>query len=315
MPAALEVARGNEQSAPPGTELPEPIVVNVTDAEGNPLAGVRVAFEATAGGGETIPDTASTNTDGEASARWMLGDAPGEQRVVAEVVGAGLDVVSFTATAVEEAPAPSAEESSITASPELIEAGTGLSIITVTVRDTRGRPMGGATVTLAATGVGNILTQPSAPTDEDGVAQGTLQGILPGTRVVSATVNGDVELAETATVTVVATPAPERLIFVVQPSDVEEDEVITPPVAVAVVDAEGDIVPVSGIEIRLELLEESGKDSKELEGDTTQSTADGVAVFPDLRVDRDEDRYRLRASAPGRPELGSVDSDTFDVED
>ncbi|MDQ2673363.1 MAG: hypothetical protein M3Y40_01780, partial [Chloroflexota bacterium] len=74
-------------------------------------------------------------------------------------------------------------------------------------------------------------------------------------------------------------------------------------------------VPVSGIEIRLELLGEHGNDSNELEGDTTQSTQNGVAVFPDLRVDRDEDGYRLRATAPGRPELGSVDSDTFDVED
>jgi hypothetical protein len=315
VPAALEAFRGNEQAAPPGTALPDPIVVKVTDAEGNPMAGVQVAFDVAANAGEVTPDTATTDGDGEAPARWVLGDEPGEHQVVAEVVGAALDVVSFTATAVEDAPAPSAGESSITASPDRIEAGSGLSIITVTVRDSRGRPVGGASVTLAASGVGNILTQPSAPTDGGGVAQGTLQGILPGTREVSATVNGAVELAETASVTVVATAEPERLVFVVQPSNVEEDEVITPPVTVAVVGAGGDIVPVSGIEIQVELLREHGNDSSELEGDTTQSTEDGVAVFPDLRVDRDEDRYRLRASAPGRPELGSVDSDTFEVED
>lgn len=314
-PSVLEALSGSDQAAPPGVELPQPIVVRVKDEHDQPLAGVRVAFTVGAAGGETIPDTATTDAEGVAPARWVLGDAPGEQQVVAEVVGAGLDVVSFSATAVVDAPEPSPGRSSVTASPERIEAVSGLSIITVTVRDARGEPLEGATVVLAADGVGNILTQPSAPTDEAGVAQGTLQGILPGTRVVSATVNGEVELEETAEVTVVATPEPDRLAFLVQPADVEEDAAIAPPVAVAVVDENGDVVPVAGIEIRLELLRDGRDESKELEGDTVETTEDGIAVFSDLRVDRDEDGYRLRATAPGRPELGSVDSETFDVED
>jgi hypothetical protein len=86
-------------------------------------------------------------------------------------------------------------------------------------------------------------------------------------------------------------------------------------VVVAIVDDGGDVVPLSGVEIRLELIREQGEGSDELEGDATQITDDGVAVFPDLRVDRDDSDYRLRATAPERPELGSVDSETFDVED
>jgi hypothetical protein len=74
-------------------------------------------------------------------------------------------------------------------------------------------------------------------------------------------------------------------------------------------------VPLSGVEIRLELIDEDGDSSNDLEGDTTQITDGGVAVFPDLRVDRDEQDYRLRATAPERPELDSVDSETFDIED
>ena len=84
--------------------------------------------------------------------------------------------------------------------------------------------------------------------------------------------------------------------------------------SVALVDDEGDMVPLSGVEIRLELIRERGDRSDELEGTTTQLTVDGVAAFPDLRVDRDDHDYRLRATAPGRPELGSVDSETFDIE-
>jgi adhesin/invasin len=316
-PVAVEVLRGDGQSAPPGEELPQPIVVKVTDADSNPLPDVRVAFELGAGaeGGETTPDTALTDQAGEASTRWVLGDGLGEQEVHAEVVGAGLDIVSFTATAVEDLPQPSAGHSSVTASPESIEAVTGLSVIRVTVRDGRGDPIAGATVTLAATGLGNVLTQPSGPTGEDGVAEGSLQAITPETKVISAVVNGDITIEETATIEVVATPTADRLVFLVQPTDTGEDEILSPAVAVAIVDDDGDVVPLSGVEIRLELIREQGEGSNELEGDTTQITDDGVAVFPDLRVDRDDSDYRLRATAPERPELGSVDSETFDVED
>jgi adhesin/invasin len=232
----------------------------------------------------------------------------------AEVVGAGIPMVIFTATAVEDASGPSAAASSITASPESIEAVTGLSVIRVTVRDGRGDPLAGATVTLAASGVGNVLNQPTAPTGEDGVAEGSFQAITPGTKVVSAVVNGEVTIVETASVEVVLTPTADRLVFLVQPTDTEEDEIISPAVAVAVVNDDGDVVPLSGIEIRLELIEDDGDSSDDLEGDTTQVTDDGVAVFSELRVDRDDD-YRLRATAPERPELDSVDSETFDIED
>jgi adhesin/invasin len=212
-------------------------------------------------------------------------------------------------------PGPSAEHSSVTASPESIEAVTGLSVIRVSVRDSRGDPVAGASVTLAATGPGNVLTQPAAPTGEDGVAEGSLQAITPGTKVISAVVNGSVTIDETAAVEVVVTPTADRLVFLVQPADTEEDRTISPTVAVAVVDGEGDLVPLSGVEIRLELIDEDGDSSNDLEGDTTQITDGGVAVFPDLRVDRDEQDYRLRATAPERPELDSVDSETFDIED
>ncbi|HEY9507991.1 MAG TPA: invasin domain 3-containing protein [Gemmatimonadales bacterium] len=315
-PVSLEALHGDGQSAPPGEELAQPIVVKVTDAEGRPLADLHVAFSLGAGaaGGATNPDTARTNQSGEASARWVLGSGLGEQRVDAEVVGAGLAVVSFTATAVEDARQPSAERSSVTASPATIEAVTGFSVIRVVVLDDRGDPVSGATVTLAAAGVGNALTQPSEPTGDDGVAAGTLQAITPGTRVVSAVVNG-VTILETASVEVVLTPVAQRLAFLVQPSDTEEDETMSPAVAVAVVDDDGDVVPLDGVEIRLELIREKDHGSNELEGTTAQLTDDGVAVFSDLRVDRGDRDYRLHATAPGRPELGSVDSETFDIED
>ncbi len=315
-PAAIEALRGDGQVAPPGAELATPIVASVTDAQGRPVRGVRVAFELGAGadGGSTSPDTAVTDGDGEASARWVLGEEIGEQRVRAEVVGAALDVVSFTATAVSISPAPSASRSSLVAEPSSFEAVTGLSVVTVTVRDEQGEPVSGVTVTLAASGAGNVLTQPAEPTDDDGVAQGTLQAMVPGERVVSAVVEGSLAIQQTTLVAVTAAPRPDRLVFLVQPTDAREDRPIAPPVAVALVDDGGAVVPLSGIEIRLELIHEHDH-GDDLEGRTEQVTQDGVAAFPDLAVDRDHEDYRLRASAPDHPELGSVDSETFDVED
>jgi hypothetical protein len=103
-------------------------------------------------------------------------------------------------------------------------------------------------------------------------------------------------------------------VFRVPPSDTREDEEISPAVEVAIVDQQGDVVPLSGVEIEIELIKEDGHDSQELSGDRTQSTEDGIAVFPGLVVNRDDANYRLRASAPGLPELGAVESSPFDVE-
>jgi hypothetical protein len=273
-----------------------------------------VAWVVATGEGAATPPSSDTDADGFASTTWTLGPESGLQTLNAVVSGVG--VVSFTATAVGDGGGgPSPELSTVTASPASIEAGTGLSTITVTVRDGAGAAVSGATVTLSATGSGNILTQPAAPTGADGVATGTLQSVAPGTKVVSAVVNGAVAIAATATVTVTAIPGADHLVFLVQPSDVEEDAEISPAVEVAVVDQQGDVLPLSDVEIEIELIRENGDDSHELEGDLVRGTEDGVAVFPDLLVDKHDENYRLRASAPEMPELGAVESSPFDVED
>jgi hypothetical protein len=72
----------------------------------------------------------------------------------------------------------------------------------VTVRDSLGRTVSGAAVTLAATGSGNTLTQPSTVTDHQGRTTGTLSSTVAEDKTVSATVDGTTVLTQTATVTV-----------------------------------------------------------------------------------------------------------------
>jgi hypothetical protein len=310
----LELSSGDEQVGEPGRELGEPLVVRLVDEGGEGVGGRAVAWVVATGGGEANPETSSTDADGFALTRWTLGGAPGENRLNAVVSGVG--VISFTATAVGDGNGdPSADLSTISAAPASIPAGTGQSTITVTVRDGQGAPIAGATVTLSASGSGNVLTQPSGPTGSDGVTTGTLSSLIPETKVVTAVVNGAVALDDVAEVTVtLLPPEPDHLVFQVQPSDTEDDDPITPAVEVAIVDEDGDVVPLSGVEIEVEFIRGDG-DDHEFDGDGTRDTVDGIAVFPDLSVDHAHDDFRLRAFAPDRPELGSVVSDFFEIED
>ncbi len=309
----LEMVSGDGQTGVAGTVLDDPIVVRLVDEEGDGVSGRAVTWVVTTGGGSVSPGTSDTDGNGLASTSWTLGAQSGENELSAVVSGVG--VVSFTATAEGAAGEPSRSRSSVSASPGSIKVGTGVTTITVTVRDTRGDPIAGATVVLSASGEGNVLVQPAAVTGADGVATGTLQSLVPGTKVVSAVVNGAVEINETAEIEVTAELEPDRLVFLVQPTDTEEDRDISPPVEVGVVDALGNPVPVDGIEIELVLLDEHGHFKNDLDGDRTQSTNDGVAVFPGLEVDRDRDDYRLRAFVRDRPDLDSAVSETFDIED
>jgi len=309
----LELASGDGQTGAPGEELAEPLVVRLVDENGDGVANRAVTWVVATGGGTASPASSDTDDQGFASTAWTLGPQAGGNTLSAVVSGVG--VVSFTATAVGDGGSgPSPSRSTVTASPATIAASTGQSTITVTVRDGDGAAIAGATVTLEATGSGNVLTQPSAPTGADGVATGTLRSAVPETKVVSAVVNGSVAIVETAEVTVTATAEPDRLVFLVGPSNTSEDEVISPAVEVAIVDAQGIVVPLTGVEIEIELIREQGQTSKELDGDRARSTENGVATFPDLLVKKEDGNYRLRASAPGLPELGSVESSPFDVE-
>jgi hypothetical protein len=205
-PASIEPVAGDEQTAPAGEAVPTPPAVRVLDAEGTPLPGIPVTFTVTAGGGTVVEPTPVTDEDGVAAVeQWRLGPTIGANELSAEVTGQALSgsPVVFSATAT--AGNVSATESEVEASPATITASSGssASTITVRVRDGLGNPVAGVPVALAVNGTGNTLTQPSAPTDANGIATGRLSSTAAGTRTVSVTAGG-VELEQVATVTVQA---------------------------------------------------------------------------------------------------------------
>ncbi|HEX6434622.1 MAG TPA: Ig-like domain-containing protein [Gemmatimonadales bacterium] len=96
-----------EQSGRVGEPLFEPLIVKVLGAGDEPAVGMQVAFELSdASAGTVDPDTATTNSQGEAVAHWTLGTVPGSYTVVARLVGAEAEArtAEFTAAAGPAAP-------------------------------------------------------------------------------------------------------------------------------------------------------------------------------------------------------------------
>ena len=81
------------ESGKPGRALPKPLVVQVTDSYGNPIAGQTVVFKASSG--SVTPARGQSDADGRTSVRWTLGPKAQRPELAAKVPGT---VVSRTLT-------------------------------------------------------------------------------------------------------------------------------------------------------------------------------------------------------------------------
>lgn len=96
-PEDLVLVSGDDQSGDPGEQLDLPLVVRLTDGDGNGVPDRPVSWVVGAGGGSVESLTTSTNDAGEAQVRWTLGPTPGLNTLNAVVSGVGF--VSFSARA------------------------------------------------------------------------------------------------------------------------------------------------------------------------------------------------------------------------
>jgi adhesin/invasin len=104
VPTTIEEVSGDNQSAPVGTSLPNPLVVRVTDANDNPVAGVSVNWTAE-GGGSVGAATSGTNSSGLAEMTRTVGITPGQYTTTAAVDGLIGSPITFTSTATVGPPA------------------------------------------------------------------------------------------------------------------------------------------------------------------------------------------------------------------
>ena len=83
----LTLVSGGNQSATPGSALPNPIVVRVSDSLGGGVSGKSVTFAVATGGGSVAPTSALSDVNGLASTTWTLGTATGAQTITASSPG------------------------------------------------------------------------------------------------------------------------------------------------------------------------------------------------------------------------------------
>ena len=180
-PARLEATAGNAQTGAVGTQLPQNLVVRLTDDLGNPKAGVTVTFTVTSGGGTVSAPSAVTDVAGTASVRWTLGSVVGPQTILATASG----VAPLTLTATAQATAADAI-AIVSGNNQSGSPGTVLSLpLTVRVTDRFGNPVSGALVVWAAAAGSGSVNPVSSVTNTTGLATTTwtLGGVGGLTRV------------------------------------------------------------------------------------------------------------------------------------
>lgn len=306
----IVMVQGDDQVGRAGKALANPLIVRVTDADGNPLADQPVSWAVNAGQGAVDPITASSNADGLAFATWILGPVPGLNEVEAKVGGS--DAVTFSATgqAGGGGSGPDDEPARI----EAVEgdgqtAPTGTPVPTapeVLVTDTAGNPAAGVVVTFVVTGGGGAVEGETQTTGADGkarVGRWTL-GEAPGSNTLEAragTLEGS-PVVFTADA-IAAAPQVDRLVYrFPPPQQAKQDQPFA--VKVALVDADGNVVPLDGILVYLGLFPEGSAtpNNQLVDGSRFESTVAGLATF-EISITR-KGKYRLRALTDDLPELG-----------
>ncbi len=137
---ALAIAAGDDQRGAAGTRLKSKVVLRVTDASGNPTAGVAIALSPSAG---SVPDSlVKTDAKGAATVEWTLGRAAGAQTLAAKVEGVATGV-EVKATAVAGTPA----NIEFVDAPAEGPPGKMLKGLQVAVTDVHGNPVADAPVT------------------------------------------------------------------------------------------------------------------------------------------------------------------------
>jgi hypothetical protein len=192
----LAQVSGDGQIAPAGTQLPEPLVVEVTDAFGNPIEGVPITWTPDAGS----VSEASTTTDGagRTSVLRTLGPTAGSQTTLAISEGlAGSPVVfTHTVTAGNASGVLIVDGNDQVAAPRT----TLPEDLVIQVVDEAGNPVVAAAVTWVVTAGGGTLSPTTGTTDENGRAatKWTL-GATAGTNTAQAIVSGVGQAEFTAT--------------------------------------------------------------------------------------------------------------------
>ena len=299
--ALLEIASGDNQTAAVGSALPDSLVVRVTDALGNPAAGVQVDWTVT-GGGSISPASVLSDADGLAAAERVLGSASGPQQ--AQASSSGLTPVSFNHTA-----EPANPTALVVVSGDGQSGARGAVLpnpLVVRLEDDNGNGVGGKAITwVVAPGSGSV-DPANVVTDPNGLASTVWTlGSTTGQKTVTAIFSGVPQVAFTATV---GAGAPSQVSIIRPPQNTAAGVAFTPSVQVAIQDAGGNTVSSATDAVTLSL--DANPSGGTLSGTVTVSAINGIATFPGLSIDKVGSGYTMAAAAAG---LTGDTSPPFDI--
>ncbi len=301
-PSGVQVISGNEQTAEPGTTLPDPIVVRVVDAGGNPVVGAAVTWVVTGGGGSLDPATGTTDDGGLASTSWTLGTAAGSN--TAQAIVSGVGEATFTATASARTPD---RIRIISGDEQAGQAGAALGApLVVEVLDDTDTPVPDVTVNWEVEAGGGSVAPTSGTTDAAGRASASWTlGSSTGAQRVEASVSGAGSVRFTATATA---GSPAVLGIRTQPSATAQVGVrLNRQPIIQVRDAGGNPVQVGGVTITAAIATGGGS----LGGTTSATTGpNGRATFSNLEIHGATGTHTLIFAASG---LQSVTSSAIAV--
>jgi adhesin/invasin len=288
----ITAVSGDDQSGQVGATLAAPLVVQVADAFGNPIAGVDVAWSAD-GGGNVSSATTTTGADGQTSVTRTLGNTAGTQRTFASVDGLAGSPVTFVHTATAGA---ASGLSIVSGDDQTGPVSTELPIpLVVQVKDGGGNAVPGVAISWVIGSGGGSVTPATSTTDAAGQSSAAWTlGATPGPNTVNAVVSGIgvAEFSATATA-----GAPARLSVRTQPSaNAVSGVALAQQPVVQLLDAGGNESAQSGVQVTVALASGGGA----LGGTGSQLTdANGRATFTDLVITGLPGTRTLRFSATG----------------
>ncbi len=199
----LAVVSGDGQHARITRELPYPIVIEVRSSTGTTVSGIAVTFTPSAG--SVSATSATSDANGQASVRWTLGLAAGNQALTVRFASGNGPTLTVGATA---DPATVVQIQALDGDRQQAVIGTAVGTApSATVRDGQGNPVSGIALRFAVTAGGGTVASASTTTDAAGraTAGSWTMGAMPGSNALSVTpVAGDIVAAVPLTFTAVA---------------------------------------------------------------------------------------------------------------
>jgi hypothetical protein len=289
---AIANAASNNQSAPAGSAVAIPPSVKVSDANGNGVAGVTVAFAVATGGGSVTGASATTNASGVAQVgSWTLGSTAGTNTLTATSGSLSGSPVTFTATGTSGA---AGNIAIVSGNGQTATAGSAVATApSVRVTDANGNTVAGATVTFAVASGGGTITGASATTNASGVAtigSWTL-GTVAGPNTLSATSGSLTPVTFTATG--VAGAAALISVNAGNNQNATAGTVVAVPPSAKVTDANGNVVSGAGVTFTVA----SGGGS--ITGGAATTNASGIATVGSWTLGATAGTNTLTASLNG----------------